>query len=382
MDNEQLVILGNGFDLALGLATSYDDFFKWIKTEDTISTIPPIKEDSSEEETAVLEQQILEDLKTKRVNVWVYYFCQLDHTLKGWNNVESVIKDVIINGSPIAPNVNITIKEYLKHSFFASTLIKNLLNVVYDVITEIDKTGLSKNLHIYDLKDDKTKIYPFLLLELNRFETLFKEYLNSKYFFNKSHNYKYYKQLAKNLLFKMDIDISQNNYHILDFNYTYPITNEANINNIHGLLGDDNIIFGIDATKVDSNTPYYQFTKESRIMHNSLKPTFVKKKADILNKSIKEIKFFGHSLAEADYAYFQSIFDYLNIYDSDVILIFYYGNYLNVHKAELAEYEHQIQKLLSIYGTTLDNKDHGKNIMTKLMLENRLQIEHVNTAGL
>lgn len=65
MDNEQLVILGNGFDLALGLATSYDDFFKWIKTEDTISTIPPIKEDSSEEETAVLEQQILEDLKTK-----------------------------------------------------------------------------------------------------------------------------------------------------------------------------------------------------------------------------------------------------------------------------------------------------------------------------
>lgn len=83
MDNEQLVILGNGFDLALGLATSYDDFFKWIKTEDTISTIPRL--DSQNATLLTIEnvhKQILMDLKTKRINIWVYYFCQLDYTLK------------------------------------------------------------------------------------------------------------------------------------------------------------------------------------------------------------------------------------------------------------------------------------------------------------
>lgn len=29
-----------------------------------------------------------------------------------------------------------------------------------------------------------------------------------------------------------------------------------------------------------------------------------------------EIKFYGHSLSEADYSYFQSIFDFYNLYDN------------------------------------------------------------------
>lgn len=301
--------------------------------------------------------------------------------IKGWNNVESVIKDVIVTNNTTVPTMDTTISEYLQSSFYANNLLKKLLSTIYDVIPQNDKVDFSENVHIYDLKNGETKFYPFLLDELNQFETLFREYFNSEYYVSESPGKENYDYL--NFLSSMNVNVldsnnnnNNNNYHILDFNYTRLSYIEKNVRNIHGRLADNNIIFGIDATKVDSDTPYYQFTKESRIMHNSLKSSLDK---DILNKNIKEIKFFGHSLAEADYAYFQSIFDYLNIYDSDVILIFYYGSYLNVHKVELTEYEHQIQKLLSIYGTTLDNKDHGKNIMTKLMLENRLQIKCITS---
>ena len=38
-----------------------------------------------------------------------------------------------------------------------------------------------------------------------------------------------------------------------------------------------------------------------------------------------EIKFYGHSLREADYSYFQSIFDSYNLYEnSKVSLMFYF----------------------------------------------------------
>lgn len=51
------------------------------------------------------------------------------------------------------------------------------------------------------------------------------------------------------------------------------------------------------------------------------------KQDKLLPKSIKNIVFYGHSLAPADYSYFQSIFDYYNIYDNDITLVFYYSIY-------------------------------------------------------
>ncbi|GAJ26009.1 hypothetical protein JCM15457_915 [Liquorilactobacillus sucicola DSM 21376 = JCM 15457] len=113
-------------------------------------------------------------------------------------------------------------------------------------------------------------------------------------------------------------------------------------------------------------------------MHNSLTEN-QSQAFDFLDKGIKYIKFFGHSLAVADYAYFQSVFDYLNIYDSDVTLVFYYGNFHEENSEEMITYEHQIQKLLSIYGEKSLTGAHGKNLMTKLMLENRLQIKHLKS---
>ena len=83
------------------------------------------------------------------------------------------------------------------------------------------------------------------------------------------------------------------------------------------------------------------------------------------------IKFYGHSLNEADYSYFQSIFDYYNLYgNARVALVFYYSKGF--------EQTDSIYRLINTYGTTLPNKAQGKNLMHKLLLENRLKIIEID----
>ncbi|WP_052690801.1 hypothetical protein [Bifidobacterium mellis] len=101
------------------------------------------------------------------------------------------------------------------------------------------------------------------------------------------------------------------------------------------------------------------------------------------------IKFFGRSLGDPDYSYFQAIFDEVNLYGSDTRLVFYYNqNRLNENKddekgknttSESAQEEmfEKVNRLITTYGQTLDNKDHGRNLMHKLLLENRLQVVQV-----
>jgi hypothetical protein len=95
----------------------------------------------------------------------------------------------------------------------------------------------------------------------------------------------------------------------------------------------------------------------------------------VLTHDINTIAFVGHSLNKADYAYFQSIFDYLSIYDMPINLVFYHTSFHEKHPEEMIAYQHAIQLLMEEYGKTLDNKDHGDNLLAKLLLENRLSME-------
>ena len=92
------------------------------------------------------------------------------------------------------------------------------------------------------------------------------------------------------------------------------------------------------------------------------------------------IKFFGHSLSEADYSYFQSIFDYYNIYEnSDSSLEFCYLDFdvKNPNKVKNDTLD-AVYRLINSYGATLHNKDQGKNLMHKLFLENRIKIKEID----
>lgn len=172
----------------------------------------------------------------------------------------------------------------------------------------------------------------------------------------------------------------------MNFNYSLPAaenwnepSNYARELNIHGNLDHGNIIIGIDQTGtkqgpdalIPVSSPYYRFTKTYQLMADAHDYT----STTVLDPSIQTIVFFGHSLSHADYSYFQSIFDFYNIYGAQVVLKFFYTIW-DPDKCNQIKREQfgRIASLFQAYGKTLDNKDHGKNLMHKLLLERRLQI--------
>jgi len=142
--------------------------------------------------------------------------------------------------------------------------------------------------------------------------------------------------------------------------------------NVHGNFNRI-AIFGVDQSKVPADDPGYIFTKTYRKISNQEK--LISFSLPHI-KDIDEIVFFGHSLSVADYSYFQSIFDYYDIYHSNIKLTFKYSLYEG-KPPELIKKEcyDSIIKLIRSYGETMDNVNHGNNLVHKLLLENRLEVQ-------
>jgi hypothetical protein len=203
-----------------------------------------------------------------------------------------------------------------------------------------------------------------LLKELKKFEIDFQKYLllqieacgktTDSTAFRYSDN-------VKKLINKIDQKIEANShFYILNFNYTQILTFLKPLyaleNNVHGTLNSE-IIMGIDDANVKGELFYFSKTYKKLLSHL---PMYT------IPDEIKQIAFFGHSLSDADYSYFHSLFDYYNLYGSKVVLKFCYSpGYLNITS---------IYKLIHKYGETFSNKQQGKNLLHKLLLENRIQI--------
>ena len=141
--------------------------------------------------------------------------------------------------------------------------------------------------------------------------------------------------------------------------------------NIHGDF--KNPIFGIDSH--NSEEQFQNFTKTSRILNNDTVGNFELPKPEKLGT----INFFGHSLSEADYSYFQSLFDYYDIYSSNIKLNFMYSEYdKNDLTRAKRETHNNVVKLMKNYGEKLENKDKGKNLLHKLLIENRIKLINVD----
>lgn len=124
---------------------------------------------------------------------------------------------------------------------------------------------------------------------------------------------------------------------LLNFNYTEPLSSavhpgsnvvEFNQINVHGSLGHEQII-GIDGSRCLSEAGLVRFSKTFRLLQLH-EPSIRGAIAYPANTDVcggmktVAVKFFGHSMAPADYSYFQSIFDTVDLYSSDVTLCFYY----------------------------------------------------------
>lgn len=139
-------------------------------------------------------------------------------------------------------------------------------------------------------------------------------------------------------------------------------------------------IFGIDNHdilnpdengNINFNDPRSIFTKSFRLLDNHVNNI----RTHTFQDNVDVITFFGHSLSQADYSYFESIFDQYDVYHSNVKLEFYYypANDDITAKNNERKTMRNVVNLLTSYGATLKN-EHGENIVNKLILEQRLNV--------
>jgi len=94
------------------------------------------------------------------------------------------------------------------------------------------------------------------------------------------------------------------------------------------ISSSNNLIFGIDYDKLINNFSQQPiiFSKSYRILENN-RPSNLE-----ISPKVKIIKFYGHGLGAADYSYFQSIFDTVDLYHGTTKLIFFCFEKIKVSK--------------------------------------------------
>lgn len=371
-----LYILGNGFDLYMGMKTRYNDFFKE-KGYSSIRKKLREKLDKEREdfqinillkETGQFTKKIsdlpqkLKDLEEsvfkiieKVENLFLLYLIMSDDKLVDWKDVEKQIKSYIEYTKKVLNNIQKSAEEIA---------YKNLKNNKNELELFIFKKFIDKKVDV-SIKNMELK-------ELNKFEKEFGEYIGKLEEPLKQKIPDDFDNKIIKIFDKSKNELKESNVSVLTFNYTDYLKEYFNVYvNIHGTA--DNPIFGIDFKSITENQQYIYFTKTSRVLEANIEKEEVNSPYIV---GTREIVFFGHSLAEADYSYFQSIFDYYDIYNSGIKLKFLYHEH-SVDCKEKEKMHASVMDLINTYGKSLDNKDKGTNLLHKLLLESRIKIVEI-----
>lgn len=400
---KQLLIIGNGFDLACGLKSSYKDFFD--------NYLKAISSTSSK----MYWEQYFKNMSSLKSNLGDYSWTDIETQIFiQLQNVEFIIDNQLLknrfyeNKDELVREIELSLNKSnsnLKLDSLLSTFY--LLRKVFEYYMQGNPFKL--NTALTRMKDDLIKLENhftnYLSKEIQNANTKKdpKNEIATNIYTENSYFIKSRILFATLLLFHMNInetpffvptleklqEAADSNFiinslnvnllssygnvenYVLSFNYTQPFQ-FPNLRNIHGNLNDKNIIFGIDYDKVNtffSNQPT-QFTKSYRILENKLNSNIV------TPADINKILFYGHGLGEADYSYFQAIFDTVDLYHSNTQLVFFWNNF-----NEEDQYKIQVERVTNLiekYGQTFSNKDHGRNLFTKLLLENRIIFKQIS----
>lgn len=320
-----MLFLGNGFDLNLGLKTSYKHFIDSIKFEDKYIDLTDDEQSMEYEKfdfagnfkIIKTDDEIIFKVKENHL---LYHFKTLVDK-ENWVDIEYELGNIAIN------NFQQVIK-LEKGNLNTYISVDKLLRNEYDELKQLLKIYLQhcETKFINEIVSINTK------QELN---VVFEKYLLKDSF-----------RLIYNLFFMQDID----NYYILNFNYTKTLQNcllllkkyvqwnnyniskpkfdaiEKKIIYVHGNLENNNdIVFGIDnKIKVDKKYIFLHKTYYHKIMSDwNIYPHLL-----IQNKII----FFGYSLGKTDESYFEDYFIEIckqNNYQKDrqrELNFYYYGD--------------------------------------------------------
>lgn len=338
--NNNLLIIGNGFDLEHDLKTHYTDFF------DTINNNV-----SSKNEIILNNNKYL----IKDNNLLLYLIKEYkQNKLQGnnWIDIETELKKII----SLIEEINI------------NNFIDNMSYYSGDEYTTIKKIQ-SKSSYYF-----KNCLFPFIIGN-NYYKYINEHYNISIKILEKDLNE--LTNMLRDYLLEQDIsnltktkDISDIDYkitHILSFNYTdtfrkiYSDIDDDKIDFIHGSLNKNNLVLGINETLTEDtankivDTVYFKkyfqriYKKTDYKYVSWLDPTDYKNYADF-----DTVYIHGHSLDESDKEILKKIINSVLKKDTSTVKIFYYDE---------KHYRQEVTNLIKVL---------GKDVFQKYYFQNRI----------
>lgn len=283
-----ILLLGNGFDLAHGLPTTYKNFLDFLKRIDPTYSKTPITLSCELENLLVKSTEYISYINDKiEGNYWYSYFMETTNLNNNWCDFESEIEFIVkrleeckeylvknrsINMENITNNskslIPLMIKCYLSrnlplanNSISATTTFIEMNNVRYKVIltygTSHNNSPLANHIAINrPINIPFEDLINFILNELNNFTKAFELYLI--YFVSKIQIKKI--NFISNILFNKELNV-------INFNYTHTIdayNQKMPICHIHGEIndnGENNLVLGIDETEDNIDPMFTRFRK-------------------------------------------------------------------------------------------------------------------------
>lgn len=383
----KMLVIGNGFDLAIGTKTSYEDFFKsdfYKETREKVfKWIDMI-------EVEIKDGNILVNVDTHGFdfNCWDLLFCMesrynIDFEKEAnWCDIESVIHHSFTD---VAENV------------FSWNGIFHFLRVHYNMVDRhpesyqfqqdiylIPRAPVKTQVMYYFLLNsrnrenfkDSTTFYEMLLNELKQFELEFGVYINQQ---TGSDNYLNEARSWAFRLLEIGLDKKNDYIQVDSFNYSDFSNGKLIIRHINGECTAP--IFGIDLTEEEEQKfpEIYRFTKTARRVQQDSQN--LNHNVELKITTIDSVVVFGHSLNRMDYDYFTYLFTILKFNTLDIekmgTIEFAYRVHDNNKADEIRNYQaSRIYDLLNHYEAYI-NKMNQHVLINLLRFSGKLKIREV-----
>lgn len=293
--SKNILVIGNGYDLAHGLNTRYDDFIEYIKR--------------AAEDDSFIENQSEREFIHKCIesNGFIGYFLNYANAVPGWVDLERLIREVIkyfelffrsyydfIEGRNITWNLND--KEALRGS---GVRIKNCLlsfSMLYDHVNSygpIYSKHLMEKYYSEEFGLNKREILRMLKKQLDEVIELLRIYLKNQ-MNEKRESIKKIRQIE-------EIDPS----YVISFNYTdtykaYGIRPE-DVLHVHGSLNKNNMVLGFN----DDDPENLDFIYFKKYFQRIQKLTGYIDESKMIKITLgftdkPKVHFYGHSMDKTD----------------------------------------------------------------------------------
>jgi hypothetical protein len=366
------LIIGNGFDLAHHLPTSYSDFINFIKAFEKYEgdkskvTFDEIFADFNSDWLRNVRKYYstdnivfdLTELDGKLDNAWLNYFKPIQH-IQTWidfeneiSNALNIVADFCKRGSEIiatGQNLNFVYTRnnghhidyfYLAHKAICLHRLGVLKGKVERGTLGNSNSLITENTDYFYLEDicylsgvkkniisiDVNQIVEYLLLNLEKFSKLFSKYL-------KIISDEFFKSINNKKLININ-DFSD----VFSLNYTKTLVNlhtffnDKNIYHLHGEVSEpEKVVLGIADIKVDTlGIAALGFTKYFQTLFKETEFSFLDDLHSQTQKSIG-IDYFvwGHSLDTSDKKYIQRLFKEISFESAILEEIAFKGHYDN-----------------------------------------------------